>query len=156
MLQGKRIKVAIKNSEIKESSNGNLFVRIDFETLETGERVAWTGFLTEKAKPYCLRDLAKLGYKGTTEEDLAALQDGPLGILDLAKTYEVDVETEVNGERSYTKVSWIHSGQGADIKLTKNELLAKLKNPKSTVLQTKAVDEKKAEALPIDLDKLPF
>jgi hypothetical protein len=93
----------ITNYGIFESKAGNLSVFIDvkFEATTDAELVAkkivelrWFGSLSEKAAPYTLKTLIKLGYKG---KNILTLADGPMSkLIEPMKKVSIIVEDKIN------------------------------------------------------------
>lgn len=122
MISEGKYKAKVMDATLEETRNGNLMVRVMFQT-ESEETCDWVGSLsTDKSQDFVLEQLARLGWKGKSVEELANLTGMD---LDCEKSLEVVIEhTTTDRGSTFANVKYINE---AKLVMEQNYKLDKLK-----------------------------
>ena len=86
-------------------TTGTPFVEVLFELLEgpqMGDRIRWTGYLSEKAQPLTFKALWAMGWQDDLE-DLSTLTQDVI----------IDIQDEEREGRVFSRVRWVNSPRGS-------------------------------------------
>lgn len=106
---------------VKKTSKGDPAPTIAFEVLDSAgatHKVFWQGSFNGRAIDFTLEALLVCGLTDPTKLSLLANQKAS-GLLDLEKTFEVDVSIEVNQNdpsKKYNRINWINESGATKFK----------------------------------------
>jgi hypothetical protein len=122
MHQEGKFKAIVQDATLEENNDGGLRVVVMFAT-EKNDSVRWSGSLsTDKSQDFCLEQLARLGWKGKSVEELAVLTGMD---LDCKKEFEIIIEHTITEKgKTFANVKYINEAKPV---LESNYKLEKLK-----------------------------
>ena len=110
MIQAGTHQAKATDARLGFANTGNEQVAVRFELTDTGERVTWYGYFSERAIDTTLRALRACGWKGDDLSDMSTIGDED---VELVVEHEVNLDTG----KTFPRVRWVTGISSPRIKL---------------------------------------
>jgi hypothetical protein len=105
-----------ESADLSFTSSGKEMISVGFRLIDTGARLIWRGFFTEKTTERTFESLRACGWTG---DDVSNVTFPP------GNEVEIVVENETYKDKTYPKIQWVNAIRGASVQNAMDPLQAK-------------------------------